>query len=72
MYNTRNNTTQVTIMEDILRKQKHASHLKIGNKTSDLRLLAVPYGKVFMQIYAAEGNRRVLDGCGFCRLRSMF
>ena len=35
MYNTRNKTTQVAIMDVILKKREHASHFKRENQASD-------------------------------------
>ena len=68
MYNTRNTTAEVTIMDDILEKQKHAYHFGRENQASDFRLFTMLHGKLlFMQIYAGKANRRFLNASDLCR-----
>ena len=61
-YDIRNKTMQVTIMDKILKKEKHASHFGRENQASDLCFFALLSGKWFlMQSYVGKGNRCILE-----------
>ena len=49
-YNTRKETMQVTIMDDILKKQKHASHFERENQASNVGLFVILYGKLLFYV----------------------
>ena len=53
---------QVTIMDKILKKEKHASHFGRENQASDLPLFALLCFS--MQRCVGEGNGRGLAACG--------
>ena len=46
-YNTKKEITQATIMDDILKTEKHAFHFGKENPASDLPLFAMISGKLF-------------------------